>query len=349
MTDSQHRENVTARLNADADLAAAELDEQYRARLCRLVEREMNRRFRRKEDPEDVVQSAFRTFFRRNAQGEFHIDSAADLWRLLETITRRKILKHVEKLGAGKRDPKREEYAEGDDLRGRDPTPEEAAIAADLMEKAAGRPGRELRAGSPSAAAKLHRGEKSPPRWAVPVPSFAPGWTAFASDSRDCRTTTRAARGTGRRAASIAWQRPRASTCGTSAQSAGVRGRFAFGVCRRGHDARRIVPVCRPAAGALDRREAAGSTPDEAGSGRPKIDIRSVRRSRSTNSFTSPASPLPWSATANRFQSPARKCCGSLGSGWRRNHMRTSGCGGCLRPRREGLPTKAATWSDVGS
>ena len=32
--------------------------------------------------------------------------------------------------------PKREEYTEGDDLLGQGPTPEEAAIAADLMEKA---------------------------------------------------------------------------------------------------------------------------------------------------------------------------------------------------------------------
>jgi RNA polymerase sigma factor (sigma-70 family) len=59
-----------------------------------------------------------------------------DLWRLLETITRHKILKHVEKLGAGKRDAKREEYPDGDDLRGQAPTPEEAAIAADLIENA---------------------------------------------------------------------------------------------------------------------------------------------------------------------------------------------------------------------
>ena len=96
--------------------AASKLTEQYRARLCQLVEREMNSRFRRKEDPEDVVQSAFRTFYRRNALGEFHIDSSVDLWRLLETITWHKMLKHVEKLSAGKRDPKREEYPEGDDL-----------------------------------------------------------------------------------------------------------------------------------------------------------------------------------------------------------------------------------------
>jgi RNA polymerase sigma-70 factor (ECF subfamily) len=96
----------------------------------------MNRRFRRREDPEDVVQSAFRTFYRRNAQGEFRIDFSTDLWRLLETITRHKLLKHVEKLGTAKRNPKREEYPDGDNVPGRAPTPEAAAIAADLIEHA---------------------------------------------------------------------------------------------------------------------------------------------------------------------------------------------------------------------
>jgi RNA polymerase sigma factor (sigma-70 family) len=136
MAESQSSNSFLRRLNSDGHSAAYELDGRYRTRLCQLVEREMNRRFRRREDPEDVVQSAFRTFYRRNAIGEFRIDSTVDLWRLLETITQRKILKHVEKLGAGKRNPKREEYPEADGLQGRIPTPEEAAIAADLMEKA---------------------------------------------------------------------------------------------------------------------------------------------------------------------------------------------------------------------
>ncbi len=112
------------------------MDDLYRGRLCQLVEREMNRRFRRREDPEDVVQSAFRTFYRRSAQGEFRIDTSTDLWRLLETITRHKLLKHVEKLGTAKRNPRREEYPERDDLPGCAPTPAEAAIAADLIENA---------------------------------------------------------------------------------------------------------------------------------------------------------------------------------------------------------------------
>jgi len=44
VTDSQQHENIAARLKARPDSAAAELDEQYRARLCQLVQREMKRR-----------------------------------------------------------------------------------------------------------------------------------------------------------------------------------------------------------------------------------------------------------------------------------------------------------------
>jgi RNA polymerase sigma-70 factor (ECF subfamily) len=38
-------------------------------------------------DGEDVVQSVFRTFFRRSAGGEFRIDSSAQIWKLLVKIT----------------------------------------------------------------------------------------------------------------------------------------------------------------------------------------------------------------------------------------------------------------------
>jgi len=136
MTDFPLSDRFADPVKTDVDMFAFELDEQYRSRLCQLVEREMNLRFRRKEDPEDVVQSAFRTFYRRGAQGEFHINATVDLWNLLATITRRKMLKHIEKMVADKRNPGREEYPEGDLLRAREPSSEETAIAADLMEKA---------------------------------------------------------------------------------------------------------------------------------------------------------------------------------------------------------------------
>lgn len=54
---------------------------------------------------------------------------------VLETITRRKVLKRVEKGDAQKRNPKAEVRAEGDWFSGREPRPEEVAHVADLIEQ----------------------------------------------------------------------------------------------------------------------------------------------------------------------------------------------------------------------
>jgi RNA polymerase sigma factor (sigma-70 family) len=100
--------------------AAQELDRLYRQRLCAIVEREMDRCLRRREDPEDVVQSAMCTFFRHTAKGEIRIQRSSDLWQLLLKITRRKILKHARYHKAKKRHPKNEVYTETDQFSGRD-------------------------------------------------------------------------------------------------------------------------------------------------------------------------------------------------------------------------------------
>jgi RNA polymerase sigma-70 factor (ECF subfamily) len=96
-----------------SESAASELDRRYRDRLCALVEREMNIRYRRREDPEDVVQSVFRTFFRRASQGEFRFDNQAGLWSLLQRITRCKILNHIQFHHADIRDVAREQPCDG--------------------------------------------------------------------------------------------------------------------------------------------------------------------------------------------------------------------------------------------
>ena len=136
MPDIPPESRIISRLEAATDSVAADVDEQYRGRLCRLVECGDESAVSPPGGPGRGRAIGVSDFLPPQRQGEFHIDSSADLWHLLETITRHKILKHVEKLRAGKRDPKREEYPEGDDFRGRGPTPEEAAIAADLMEEA---------------------------------------------------------------------------------------------------------------------------------------------------------------------------------------------------------------------
>src|SRR5262245_46479150 len=67
--------------------AAEALYASYAKRLTRLAEQRLSRKLAPRLDGEDVVQSVFRTFFRRTAQGCFHIDSSAQIWRLLVKIT----------------------------------------------------------------------------------------------------------------------------------------------------------------------------------------------------------------------------------------------------------------------
>lgn len=67
--------------------AAKVLFARYARRLTRLAEQHLNQRLAGRVDGEDVVQSVFRTFFRRSAEGKFRIDSSTGLWRLLVKIT----------------------------------------------------------------------------------------------------------------------------------------------------------------------------------------------------------------------------------------------------------------------
>jgi ECF sigma factor len=67
--------------------AAEKLFARYAQRLTRLAEQHLSRKLAGRLDGEDVVQSVFRTFFRRSATGEFRIDSSAQLWQLLVKIT----------------------------------------------------------------------------------------------------------------------------------------------------------------------------------------------------------------------------------------------------------------------
>jgi hypothetical protein len=56
-----------------------------------VADRQIATWLRRRVDPEDVVQSACRTFFRRASLGDFSLASKDDLWRLLLTITLNKV------------------------------------------------------------------------------------------------------------------------------------------------------------------------------------------------------------------------------------------------------------------
>jgi RNA polymerase sigma factor (sigma-70 family) len=81
---------LVARLQAGDPQAAEEIFARYAQRLVYVAEQHLSRKLTARLDGADVVQSVFRTFFRRSAAGEFRIDSSAELWRLLVQITLRK-------------------------------------------------------------------------------------------------------------------------------------------------------------------------------------------------------------------------------------------------------------------
>lgn len=58
-------------------------------------------------DPEDVVQSAFRSFIASAAQGHYRVPDEKDLWALLVTVVLNKRRSHVRHATAAKRTPDR--------------------------------------------------------------------------------------------------------------------------------------------------------------------------------------------------------------------------------------------------
>jgi len=130
------QDDLAGRLQDGEDRAARELFARYAHRLAALAERHLSDGLAARVDGEDVVQSVFRTFFRRCGQGEFQIDSSAQLWRLLVKITVRKARAKARQHTAAVRDV-RSEAADADtwlaEALTREPGPDEAAILVDWV------------------------------------------------------------------------------------------------------------------------------------------------------------------------------------------------------------------------
>jgi RNA polymerase sigma-70 factor (ECF subfamily) len=101
----------------------------------------LSAKLRRRVDPEDVVQSAFRSFFRRAEDGDYHFADSGDLWRLLTVITLNKLRRKAEYHSAGKRDFGAERDMAKDDpdaprfeAAARGPSPEAELEAAEEIE-----------------------------------------------------------------------------------------------------------------------------------------------------------------------------------------------------------------------
>jgi DNA-directed RNA polymerase specialized sigma24 family protein len=84
------------RLLQAGDGAAAEaLFERYAERLTRLARSRLAINLASRVDPEDIVQSAYRSFFVAAREGRFHAERGGDLWRLLVEVTLHKLYRQA--------------------------------------------------------------------------------------------------------------------------------------------------------------------------------------------------------------------------------------------------------------
>src|SRR5262245_43765371 len=134
-------EEVMGRLRAGDQAAGAEVFARYARRLIALARLHLDGRLRQKVDPEDILQSVFKSFFLRQGRGEFDLGSWDSLWALLSVIALRKCGRQCDHFNALCRDvsrevppPASEESDASWQALARDPTPAEAALLAETVE-----------------------------------------------------------------------------------------------------------------------------------------------------------------------------------------------------------------------
>ena len=117
----------------------------FARRLIGLARTRLDDRVRGKVDAEDVLQSVFRSFFVRQAKGQFDLDDWDGLWSLLARITLRTRGRQMGRFHAERREVGREVTPTASDGESRceeevaacdpHPTPQQAAILTETLEQ----------------------------------------------------------------------------------------------------------------------------------------------------------------------------------------------------------------------
>ena len=128
--------------STEAATARAVFD-RFTGQLIGLARRQLDVRLHHKIEPEDVVQSAYKSFFLRYGEGALGDQGWQGFWGLLTCITLRKCADRVRYYQAECRDLSRERapVPEGEgpepwrEAVSREPTPEQAAVLAETVEQ----------------------------------------------------------------------------------------------------------------------------------------------------------------------------------------------------------------------
>src|SRR5262249_58739563 len=98
---------LVGRLHTGDPEAAAQVFHRFAERLVGLASSRLARVLRPKAEPEDVVQSVFRSFFARQRQGQFDLRGWDHPWDLLVLVTLRKCCNRAEFFEAARRATRR--------------------------------------------------------------------------------------------------------------------------------------------------------------------------------------------------------------------------------------------------
>ena len=137
---------LLARCRAGDQQAADELFRRHVDQLIALARSRLSTRLAQRVDGEDVVQSAYRSFFVGVREGRYALERGGDLWRLLVALTLHKLHRQARRNRAGKRAIEREVHLQhldndtdyGDvpaQLFARDPSPLEGVALAEQVEQ----------------------------------------------------------------------------------------------------------------------------------------------------------------------------------------------------------------------
>ena len=108
--------SLMRRFRQGEDDAPTQLYLRYAERLQALATKQTSAELGRRLDPEDIVQTVFRTFFRRVAQGNYDVPDGEEIWKLLLVIALNKIRAAGIHHKAAKRDVRRTNSGDANDL-----------------------------------------------------------------------------------------------------------------------------------------------------------------------------------------------------------------------------------------